>query len=122
VGLLAALELYPLRDFEAERQQWMNDLECVISGVRDAPGVNALIVYPQPNGRETPTAQISLDPAVLGIDAATAINLLQEGDPPICVFEKLSRAGKIVIMPEGLRPGEAAIVNHRLREILRCAI
>jgi hypothetical protein len=38
--------------------------------------------------------------------------------PAICVFEKLAASGTVVIMPEALQPGEAAIVAGRLRAIL----
>jgi hypothetical protein len=51
------------------------------------------------------------------MDAHAAINALQSGEPPICVFEKLAGAGEIVVYPEALRSGEAAVIARRLREI-----
>ncbi|MFN7996507.1 MAG: aminotransferase class V-fold PLP-dependent enzyme [Bryobacteraceae bacterium] len=118
VGLLTALELYEKRDFEAERARWTADIECVLSALHGIPGVSARLLYPQRNGREVPSAIIKVDPAAAGIDAHNVINALQSGEPPVCVFEKLADAGEIVVYPEALRPGEAAIIGRRLREIL----
>ena len=118
VGLLTALELYQTRDFAAERARWTADMECVAAGVRDLPGVSARLQYPQPNGREVPSAIVRIDAAVAGANAHAVINALQSGDPPICVFEKLAGSGEIVVFPEALRPGDAAIIARRLREVL----
>jgi L-seryl-tRNA(Ser) seleniumtransferase len=118
VGLVTALELYQTRDFTAERARWTADMECIAAGVRDLPGVSARLQYPQPNGREVPSAVIRIDAAVAGTNAHAVINALQSGGPPICVFEKLASSGEIVVFPEALRPGDAAIVARRLREVL----
>ncbi|MBM3775279.1 MAG: aminotransferase class V-fold PLP-dependent enzyme [Acidobacteria bacterium] len=111
-GLLTAVLLYGQRDFERERRRWMEDLECVLAGVRDLAGVSARIVFPQPSGRQVPAAHIQVE------DAHAVINLLQEGEPPICCSEKLAAHGTVVILPEALGPGEAAVISRRLREIL----
>lgn len=121
VGLLTALELYQSRDFAAERARWTADLECVIAAVREIPGVSARLQYPQPNGREVPSAIVKIDAPVAGVDAHAVINALQEGDPPICVFEKVADQGEVVVLPEALRPGDAAIIARRLREALNVA-
>ncbi len=121
VGLLTALQLYRDRDFAAERQQWMRDLECILGEVRDWPGVSAHVTYPQPGGREVPHAVVSIDPAAAGIDATGVVRALQEGEPPICVFERFAGSGKVVFMPEALRPGDAAVIARRLRETLFAA-
>ena len=118
VGLVTALELYQTRDFTAERARWTADMECVAAGVRDLPGVSARLQYPQHNGREVPSAVIRIDAAVASTNAHAVINALQSGDPPICVFEKLAGSGEIVVFPEALRPGDAAIIARRLREVL----
>ena len=119
VGLLTALQLYQKRDFEAERQAWLADIEQIVSALAGIPGVTAHVRYPQPDGRKVPHAVIQLEAAVTGTDAATVINTLQDGPQPICVFEKLASAGTIVCMPEALRQGDAAVIARRLTEILR---
>ena len=117
-GLVTALELYQTRDFAAERARWTADMECIAAGVRDVPGVSVRLQYPQANGREVPSAIIRIDAAVAATNAQAVINALQSGDPPICVFEKLAASGEIVLFPEALRPGDAAIIARRLRAIL----
>lgn len=117
-GLLTALQLYPCRDIEAERRQWMADMQVVVEAVRSLPGVEATLVYPHPSGREAPYARIRIDARAAGIDAHDVIIALQEGEPPICVFERFAMSGAVVVMPEGLKPGEAAIVAARLCEVL----
>jgi len=56
--------------------------------------------------------------AAAGMDANAVINALQKGEPPVCVFEKSADAGEITFFPEALRPGEAAVIARRLREVL----
>ena len=65
-----------------------------------------------------PSAVIHIDAAIVAADAYSVINALQDGDPPICVFEKNAGSGEIVIFPEALRRGEASIIARRLREVL----
>jgi D-glucosaminate-6-phosphate ammonia-lyase len=120
-GLITALELYQSRDFQAERARWTSDMDCVVAGVRDLPGVSARVQYPQANGREVPSAVVKIDSAVAAISAHGVINALQEGEPPICVFEKFAGSGEIVVFPEALRPGEAGTIARRLRAVLEGA-
>jgi D-glucosaminate-6-phosphate ammonia-lyase len=117
-GLVTALELYQTRDLKAERARWTADMECVVAQMRDVPGVAARVLFPQPNGREVPSAVVNIDAAVARTDAHAVINALQAGEPPICVFEKFAGRGEIVVLPEALRPGEAATIARRLRAVL----
>jgi D-glucosaminate-6-phosphate ammonia-lyase len=118
-GLIAALKLYPRRDFSAELKQWTVDMELVVSHLAGIPGVSARIVFPQPNGRPVPNVYIQVEAHTTVMDANRVINTLQESNPPICVFEKHANSGTIVVMPEALQPGEAAIIGSRLQEIFR---
>lgn len=117
-GLLTALELYQKRDFVAERARWTADLECIARDVKGIPGLTVRLVYPQPSGKEVPALVVTVDAAAAGMDANAVINELQTGEPPICVFEKLAEAGEIILFPEALRPGEAAVIARRLRAVL----
>lgn len=119
VGLITALKLYPLRDFEAELRQWMNDMESITSALDGIAGVHAAMVFPQANGRPVPNVHIRVDAATTKIDACEVINRLQEGNPPICVFEKLAASGNVVIMPEALQPGDASVIAGRLKAIFK---
>jgi L-seryl-tRNA(Ser) seleniumtransferase/D-glucosaminate-6-phosphate ammonia-lyase len=66
-----------------------------------------------------PHAVISIEPAVAGLSADDVVVALQEGDPPIYVFERHAREGVVVFMPEALAPGQSQIIAGRLAEILR---
>jgi D-glucosaminate-6-phosphate ammonia-lyase len=118
VGLITALRLYGNRDFASELGQWMRDMETVASGANGIPGLSAKVVFPQASGRPVPNVHIVVDPDKVGMDACGIINKLQEGNPPICVFEKLAVTNTIVIMPEALQPGDASTISYRLNELV----
>ncbi|HEY1241414.1 MAG TPA: aminotransferase class V-fold PLP-dependent enzyme [Bryobacteraceae bacterium] len=118
IGLMVALRRYSERDRDAESRQWHSDMECIVSSIQGLLGVSAYVRLPQANGREVPHAVIQIDPTRARMTADAAVNELQEGAPPIYVFEHGADAGTIVCMPEALNPGEAAIIGKRLREIL----
>ncbi|MEO8128296.1 MAG: aminotransferase class V-fold PLP-dependent enzyme [Bryobacteraceae bacterium] len=118
-GLITALRLYASRDLESELAGWKADMDGIVSAVTGLPGVEAYVRFPQSNGRLSPHAVVSIDLTSAGMDANAVINALQDGEPRIFVFEHSADEGKVVFMPEGLRPGEAEIVGRRLREILQ---
>lgn len=118
-GLIAALQLYGRRDTAAELAQWTSDMEQIAGAAAAMPGVKAHVQFPQPNGREVPHAMVHIDAATVGQSAADVVNALQNGDPPIYVFEHGADRGVVRFMPEGLRPGEAAIIGRRLQEVLQ---
>lgn len=116
-GLMAALELYRVRDFDAERRGWTADLDRILTAVRGVPGIAAEL-RPASDGRPVPRLEVAVDPAVAGVDATALVIRLQEGDPPIHVFERFAGAGRLVFHPEALAAGDADRIAVRLREIL----
>ena len=102
---------------ESELAGWKADMARIVSAVAGLPGVETFVRFPQANGRRSPHAVVSIEETA-GMNANAVINALQCGEPRIFVFEHSADAGKIVFMPEGLRPGEAEIVGRRLHEIL----
>jgi D-glucosaminate-6-phosphate ammonia-lyase len=119
IGLMAALRRYSARDFETELAQWKSDMAEIVSALDGVPGVHACVVFPQPTGRKTPQAHVNVDSTSAGIDANSMVRALQEGDPPIFVFERLADAGRVIFMPEALSPGDAGVIARRLGEIFR---
>ena len=117
-GLMAALELYLRRDFAAERQAWTADLERIAEAVRGIPGIETEVRHPQSGERPVPRVDLTVDTAAAGLDATSLILRLQEGTPPIYVFERFARSGKLIFFPEALAPGDAGRIAARLREIL----
>jgi D-glucosaminate-6-phosphate ammonia-lyase len=118
VGLITALTFYKHRDFEAELRQWKSDMGTIAAGLDGIPGVTASVVFPQENGRPVPNVHVTIEPDAAGTTAWEVINTLQEGIPAICVFEKLALSGTIVLMPEALQAGDAAVIAGRLRQLL----
>ncbi len=116
VGLVKALDLYEERDFEAESRRWRADVEAVIAEVDNLPGVNAEVVH-----HPTLAASIRIDATKAGCDAVSVVNWMQENDPRIVVFEKYTGIGVILVMPQALEDGEAAIIGRTLRSLLLLA-
>lgn len=116
-GLMAALELYRSRDFVAEQRGWTADLDRILAAAHGIPGIEAELRPASPE-RPVPRVELAVDPAVAGVDATALVIRLQEGTPPIHVFERFARSGKLVFFPEALAPGDAATIAARLREIL----
>jgi D-glucosaminate-6-phosphate ammonia-lyase len=119
VGLITALKRYPSRDFQMELSVWKKDMESIATALHGIAGVEANVIFPQPNGRPCPNVYVKIDPAVAKVTASDVINRLQEGTPGICVFEKLAASGTLVIMPEALQAREAAVIAARLQAIFR---
>ncbi len=117
-GLVTALRLYGARDSEAELRQWTSDMQEIVGTVANIPGIQAHVQYPRPSGKQVPHAVVRIEPAAAGQTAVDVVTALQEGDPPIYVFEQSAEQGVVRFMPEGLRVGEASVVARRLREVL----
>jgi len=118
-GLVRAVQLYPQRDFAAELAAWRADVDCIVEAVRGLPGMDARVTFPQPGGKPVPYAVLTVDAQQAGLSANDLVIALEEGDPPICVFETMARSGTVVFKPEALEPGDAALIARRLTGILK---
>jgi seryl-tRNA(Sec) selenium transferase len=116
-GLIVALRRYRSRDLEAEYNRWESDMRIITDAVGSVAGVTAQVQL-NPAGRRVPYAVVVIDPAAAAMDAISVVNHLQNGDPPIFVFERFAARHKIVFMPEALQPGEALVISRRLRGLL----
>jgi L-seryl-tRNA(Ser) seleniumtransferase len=119
VGLLAALERYVERDIEAEIREWQETVRILAEGANRIPGLRADVFTPAAGDKPLPAADIHVDPETFGRSAHEAINMLQEGDPIISVFEGFASRGILRIFPDALRRGEAELILDRLAEIQR---
>jgi D-glucosaminate-6-phosphate ammonia-lyase len=117
-GLIAALKLYPNRDFEAELQIWHQRIKTLVVGLDDLPGLSARHVFPLSSGRPVPTARVHVDPAKAGLNAHDLINALQEDEPIVCTYETSAAHGIVIFFPESLRDGEPEEIVDRVRSIL----
>jgi seryl-tRNA(Sec) selenium transferase len=114
-GLLAALELYQHRDFDAELARWRGDIETIQGELTGINGVTACVVFPDSDGKPVPSAHVAVE--LPELTANDVINHLQSGHPPICVYETLASTGIIVLYPEALEEGDASLLGKRLREV-----
>jgi L-seryl-tRNA(Ser) seleniumtransferase len=115
VGLLTALRLFVNRDEAVEQAGWLAQVQVIVEGVADLPGVEAAIVGPPT--RAVPVARVAWDVQRLGWSGIELVNVLAAGSPPICVAGD-GMGGVITFSPFSLRAGEAEIVAGRLRELL----
>ncbi|PYV43737.1 MAG: L-seryl-tRNA selenium transferase [Acidobacteria bacterium] len=118
-GLIAALELYATRDFEAELKAWHERIDTLIAGVEKISGLCAHRIFPLPSGQPVPSAHVQVDPNRAGLDAHALINALQEGEPIICTYENLASQGTIVFFPQCLGDNEPEEIVHKLKAIFK---
>ena len=121
VGLVAALERYPNRDFKAEATQWAHRLDEVAAALAGIVGLAVTRIDPAPGSRPIPRLEIALEDGVCDLTAHELINALQEGDPMICTYEPAADRGIVTILPESLLDGDAAAIGVRVREILHAS-
>jgi L-seryl-tRNA(Ser) seleniumtransferase len=113
LGMLVAVEAYLKRDHAAERADFDERAETIRKSAAAVPGVTAEIFVPEV-ANHVPHIRVTWDAAKLGLTPEDAIGLLRDGTPSIRV-----RPGTEVIVGVWMmRPGEAATVAKRLREVL----
>jgi L-seryl-tRNA(Ser) seleniumtransferase len=116
VGLLTALRLFVERDEAAERATWLAQVQTIVAGVADLPGVEATVLA-SPE-RTIPFAQVRWDEQTLALPGAKLVNALAEGRPPICVAGD-GQGGVVTFNPFSLTPGQAELIAQRLRVLLK---
>jgi L-seryl-tRNA(Ser) seleniumtransferase len=115
-GLVAALEAYVRRDFEAEYRGWLADLDTIAKGLDGVPGLSARRVDPTPDQiPAVPVVLVSVDESVAGLTASDLINALADADPVVVPAEGRAVQGILTFLPQGLLPGDAAEVVAAIR-------
>ena len=113
LAMLVAVESYLARDHAAERRDFDERAETIRKGATAVPGVQAEVFVPEV-ANHVPHVRVTWDADLVGIKPEDAIRLLRDGTPSIRV-----RPGQeLVVGVWMMRPGEAAIVARRLREVL----
>ncbi|MBI3972318.1 MAG: hypothetical protein HY332_13615, partial [Chloroflexi bacterium] len=88
--------------------------QVVLDAARDLDGVVAERIL----ARTIPQAKLTIDAARAGISAREIAARLREGDPSI----RLAQSGDtLMVNPHNLADGEAELIAHRLRDIVRAA-
>ena len=120
-GIVTALELFVDTDQDAQRADWHQKAQVVVSGLQGISGVRAILVEARPELQDSYSgharAIVSWDTAAIGLTDDDVIARLKEGDPPI-YLGTAGPEGGIAVVPVNLREGEAEIIVDRLRGIL----
>ena len=116
LGMLVALELYLKRDHDAEWKEWEKRVKTIADSVAGLPGIRTETWIPE-IANHVPHLKIQWDPAALKLTPREAARKLLEGDPAIAVVPGHEDA--LVIGVWMMQPGEAQIVAHRVRELLK---
>lgn len=119
-GAIAALEAWESRDHAAIRVEETKALGSWTHALLNIPGVTATRVG-DPTGNPIDRLQVDIDPAVVGISAATVARLLGERDPAIIVRNHGLDLGYFQLDPCNLLAGQAERVAKELREVLSSA-
>jgi L-seryl-tRNA(Ser) seleniumtransferase len=85
VGLLAAVEMWVLRDHTKEDQIWTSWMQTIADRVTKIDGVTASIRQPRGPNNHSPGLSINWDPAKLGITGEEVSNILWTAEPRIAL-------------------------------------
>ena len=123
MGMLAAVEMWKKRDYEAETRQWQNWLEQISTSVKRVDGVTTRIEAPEGLSNKTPVLRIEWDGNRLGITGQEVGKVLLDTEPRIVLGgSRGSRpddmASSVSITPYMMMPGNYTVVADRLYTLL----
>ncbi len=118
MAILKAVEIYVLRDHNADQKLWRGFMEHIAAELAGSPTVQTEIYVPGPGGHPVPYMRIQWDQAKLGLTYKQCRDRLSEGEPRV---EINLADDEINLASYNLFAGEERIVAWRLREIFRDA-
>lgn len=121
IGLLVALRRFLARDPDSERRGQEAELMTILNGLSEVPGVEPVLLTDADSPRAYPTLLVRLDESSIEMTATSLVNELAEGEPPIAVSQNFLDQGAIGIVATTLKPGEAAVIERRLRSVFGLA-
>ena len=123
MGMLAAVEMWTKRDYEAESREWQKWLDQIAAKVTKVNGVTTRVEPPEGLSNKTPVLRIEWDGTRLGITGQEVSKVLLDTEPRI-IFGSASgnrpynMASSVSITPYMMMPGDHEIVAERLYEVL----
>lgn len=119
MGMLAAVEMWTLRDHDAEWQKWLAKLEFIAQRVATIANVETHVEPPAGLSNRAPVLVISWDPATRHITGEEVAEDFARKRPRIAVGSQ-DHAGRaaIRITPSQMQPGHEQIVADRIVQIL----
>jgi uncharacterized pyridoxal phosphate-dependent enzyme len=123
MGMLAAVEMWKKRDYEAETRQWQNWLDQISTSVKRIEGITTRVEAPEGLSNKTPVLKIEWDGDRLGITGQEVSKVLLDTEPRIVLGgSKGSRpddmASSVSITPYMMMPGDYKVVADRLYAVL----
>jgi D-glucosaminate-6-phosphate ammonia-lyase len=126
VAMLAAVEMWALRDHAKEDEMWTHWMETIAGRVTKIDGVSASVRQPRSIDNHTPGLSITWDPAKLGITGQDVSDILWTTEPRIALAGGggggRNRGGTnqtgISIAAYQMKPEDVKIVADRLFEVL----
>ncbi len=123
IAMLAAIEMWPLRDHEKEDVMWTQWMQTIAERVGKIDGVTAAVRQPRGRDNHSPGLSINWDPAKLGITGEEVSNILWTTEPRIALAgagagRGNSRQTGISITAYMMKPEDVKIVADRIYQIL----
>jgi L-seryl-tRNA(Ser) seleniumtransferase len=122
MAMLAAVEAWTRRDYEAEIRTWASWVDTIAKRIAPIAGVTTSVVPPEGLSNRMPVLQIRWDEARLGTTGEAVAKLLFESEPRISLFPARGRTGPnetgLNIGPYMMSPGDEKVVAERLFVVL----
>ncbi len=126
IGMLAAVEMWMLRDHAKEDEMWTGWMQNIADHVTKINGVTATVRQPRGIGNHSPGLSINWNPARLGITGEEVSDILWTTEPRVALGGGGGgRGGRanpeqtgISITAYMMKPEDVKIVADRLHEIL----
>jgi seryl-tRNA(Sec) selenium transferase len=122
MAMLAAVEAWTKRDYEAEIRTWAAWVDTIAKRIAPIAGVTTSVVPPEGLSNRMPVLQIRWDRAKLGTTGEAVAKLLFESEPRISLFPARGRTEPnetgLNIGPYMMAPGDEKVVAERLFVVL----
>jgi L-seryl-tRNA(Ser) seleniumtransferase len=122
MAMLAAVEAWTKRDYEAEIRTWASWLDAIARRIAPIAGVRTAVTPVEGLSNRMPLLQIRWDRAKLGTSGEAVAKLLFDSEPRISLFparEKLAPGETgLTIGPYMMLPGDEKTVAERLFTVL----
>jgi len=123
VAMLAAVEMWSLRDHQKEDETWTAWMQTIASRVEKVDGVTAAVRQPRSIDNHSPGLSINWDPAKLGITGQEVSNILWTTEPRVALNAAGGGRGNsgqtgVSITAYMMKPEDVKTVADRIYEIL----
>jgi L-seryl-tRNA(Ser) seleniumtransferase len=123
MGMLAAVEAWVKRDYQAEFKVWESWLAAISKTVTSVSGVTTEVRQPNGLSNHSPQLVVRWDGNKFGITGREVEKLLYDTDPRIVLGaasgdRRANMASSVTIMPYMMMPEDHKVVAERLRAVL----